>query len=200
MANRRFTQFFYTTHAMPTLIDCNFLVGATGAVTAGTLKGPGVASVTRMGVGIYRVKLQDNYFKFYFASAHFRAPVTGAAVTAGSFVTGTTYQIVTVGTTNYTAVGLPAGLTAAPGQVFTATGAGTGTGTVQALGSSGVFAVESLGDTNLMLNPSAAQQNIGGYVTLKCIDAAGAAVDPANGATMFIEMYLSNSSVVTQGE
>ena len=54
---------------------------------------------------------------------------TGASatfVTAGSFVTGTTYVIETVGTTNFTAIGAEANTV---GTVFTATGAGSGDGT-----------------------------------------------------------------------
>lgn len=47
-------------------------------------------------------------------------------VTAGSFVTGTKYIIVTVGTTDFTAIGAASN---AIGVVFTATGAGSGTGT-----------------------------------------------------------------------
>ncbi len=49
-----------------------------------------------------------------------------AAITAGSFVTGRRYQILTVGTTNFTTIGASASTV---GVQFTATGAGTGTGT-----------------------------------------------------------------------
>ena len=48
------------------------------------------------------------------------------AVTAGSFVTGTSYKITTVGTTNFTLIGASSNTV---GIVFTATGAGSGTGT-----------------------------------------------------------------------
>jgi len=46
--------------------------------------------------------------------------------TAGSFITGTEYKISTVGTTNFTLIGASANTV---GLVFTATGAGSGTGT-----------------------------------------------------------------------
>lgn len=49
------------------------------------------------------------------------------AVTAGSFTTGRRYQILTVGTTNFVAVGAASNTV---GVTFTATGAGSGTGTV----------------------------------------------------------------------
>jgi len=47
-------------------------------------------------------------------------------ITAGSFVTGTKYTIVTVGTTDFTAIGASSNTV---GVAFTATGAGSGTGT-----------------------------------------------------------------------
>lgn len=55
--------------------------------------------------------------------------LTGSAITAGSFVTGTQYQIQTVGTTDFTLIGAASNNV---GVVFTATGAGSGTGTVKA--------------------------------------------------------------------
>lgn len=49
-----------------------------------------------------------------------------STVTAGSFTTGYIYTIVTAGTTNFTLIGA---VDSNPGTIFTATGAGTGTGT-----------------------------------------------------------------------
>ena len=106
MANRYFTQFFYTPHKMPVMIDCNIAIGSTGAV--GTIKGPGVSGVTRLGTGLYQIKLQDNYYKFYKLDWNLEAPVTGSDVTDGSFSVGTVYQITAVGTTDWTAAALVA--------------------------------------------------------------------------------------------
>lgn len=53
-----------------------------------------------------------------------------SSVTAGSFVTGTTYWITTVGTTDFTAIGASSNTV---GTSFTATGAGSGTGTATPL-------------------------------------------------------------------
>jgi hypothetical protein len=50
----------------------------------------------------------------------------GATITAGSFVVGTWYTILTVGTTNFTLIGAASNTV---GIIFQATGAGTGTGT-----------------------------------------------------------------------
>ena len=56
---------------------------------------------------------------------------TGTLVTAGSFTVGATYQIASVGTTTFTAIGASANTV---GIVFVATGAGSGTGTANLIG------------------------------------------------------------------
>ena len=62
---------------------------------------------------------------------------TGALITAGSFVVGTKYEIVTVGTTDFTLIGAASNTV---GLVFTATGVGSGTGDArEALSSSTAF-------------------------------------------------------------
>jgi hypothetical protein len=53
-------------------------------------------------------------------------PLQEPAVTAGSFVTGAVYRILTVGTTDFTLIGAASSTV---GLIFTATGAGSGTGT-----------------------------------------------------------------------
>ena len=57
---------------------------------------------------------------------------TVTSVNDEDMVAGQAYRILTVGTTNWAAVG--GSVSAAVGDVFTATGAGAGTGTVQAVG------------------------------------------------------------------
>jgi len=57
---------------------------------------------------------------------------TPTTATAGSLVSGTTYRITAVGTTDFNAIGAPSDFTV--GTIFTATGAGSGTGTVTAVG------------------------------------------------------------------
>ncbi len=84
-------------------------------------------------------------------------------VTAGSFVVGTSYSIVTVGTTNFTLIGAASNTV---GVVFTATGVGSGTGTASinhdysfnpALVAAGSFvvdrsyAIHTVGTTNFTL-------------------------------------------------
>lgn len=70
-----------------------------------------------------------------------RPPIQEPAVTAGSFVTGTVYRILTVGTTDFTAIGADSNTV---GVIFTATGAGSGTGTATA---SGIVAYYDTDDT-----------------------------------------------------
>lgn len=59
-------------------------------------------------------------------------------VTAGSFVVGLKYQIVTIGTTDFTLIGASANTV---GVVFTATGVGTGTGTAQSAYNTGDYVI-----------------------------------------------------------
>jgi hypothetical protein len=78
---------------------------------------------------------------------------TVSAVNDEDMVAGRTYRILTVGTTNWAAVG--GSSSAAIGDVFTATGAGAGTGTVQNVGTC-VLANQadgalSLGNMNITL-------------------------------------------------
>lgn len=56
---------------------------------------------------------------------------TGTLVTAGSFTVGATYQIASVGTTSFTSIGAASNTV---GVVFVATGAGSGTGTANLIG------------------------------------------------------------------
>ena len=65
--------------------------------------------------------------------ATFNTAIT--TVTAGSFVVGNTYVIVSLGNTNWQAIGAPAG--AAVGAIFTAKGVGSGTGTASIAGARG---------------------------------------------------------------
>lgn len=65
-------------------------------------------------------------------SHKFLVAATGATVAATALVSGTAYQIAAVGNTDWSACG--GGTQSAAGDIFTATGAGTGTGTVYIVG------------------------------------------------------------------
>lgn len=203
MANRRFTQFLYSLHNMPVLLDCNIAIGSTGAV--GTVKGPGILGVTRLSAGTYKIQFQDNYYKYFGMDYSVNSGVTGSNITAGSFVATTSYVITAVGTTNWNAIGLPTGITAAAGQGFVATGIGSGTGTAKIVAPSGIVTIESLGDPSLQLAPTLVG-NQGGYIIIQCMASTSSSVttliatDPVIGAQLYLRFYLSNSSVTVQGE
>lgn len=196
MANRRFTQFMYSLRRMPTLIDLSIPIGASGAV--GTVSAPGIASVTKLATGIYRIKLQDNYFSLMGMMQSIVSPTTGSNVNDGSFVTGTAYSITAVGTTTWS--DLPAGITAAVGATFVATGAGgAGSGTAKAVGVSGVSKIELI-DNGVELAPSGLN-NQGGFITLQTLAATNSSTttlipaSPVQGSVLKIGLYLSNSSL-----
>ncbi|HIJ49126.1 MAG TPA: tandem-95 repeat protein [Gammaproteobacteria bacterium] len=70
---------------------------------------------------------ESNDFALTSISSALHGTVTNNEVSGGSFVTNTAYTIASIGTTDYTLIGASANTV---GTVFTATGAGSGTGTV----------------------------------------------------------------------
>lgn len=61
MANRYLRQFSYTFEQDQTTIYGRFVVGSTGAVTSGTVKGGGVSTITRTSTGLYVITLTDKW-------------------------------------------------------------------------------------------------------------------------------------------
>lgn len=196
MASRFFQQFTLSLNHLPVFLEGSALIGASGATSA--LKGSGILSLTRVAAGTYKLVLEDDYNRFLGFEACFESGVTGSAITAGSFVSGTLYEIVTVGTTDYSAVGLSAGITAAPGVAFVASGVGAGTGTVKALACSGIYAVELAGDPQLSI--ASTVQGSGSVIHFVTYDTAGAPADPASGSKLYFAVLLRNSSVKGKGE
>lgn len=62
-------------------------------------------------------------------------------------------------------------------------------------GLSGVLGIEIQNAPNASVATTS-----GGELTIKCLDAAGAVVNPASGSSINVFMVLSNSSVTIQGE
>lgn len=208
MANRSWanTGKIWAPHVFPVIVDCNVAIGATGAV--GTTNGPGVSAVTRLAAGVYKVKFQDNYNRIFGMQAIFNSPLTGSAVAVTAIAPGSVYVITSLGTTTtaqWVTAGVPAGITPAVGVSFLAAATSTGTGAGKLVGISGVDAVELIGDSNTQFGPIGSA-NQGGYVVFQCLSSTSSSVttaiptDPANGSVMFLSFYLSNSSVVVQGE
>ena len=205
MANRNFpSNKVYNQHTMMVQLDCQIAIGASGAVSS--FYGKGINAVARMATGIYRIQLQDNYQALIQVDGSVVSPLTGAAVTAGTFVIGTPYRITTLGTTNYNALGLPAGLAPAIGLVFVATAIGTGTGTATAIGNSGISGIECLNlntgnAVSGMLSNQPAINNQGGYIYIQTLSPTSTSIttnipaNPASGSSVNAVIILSNSSV-----
>lgn len=179
MANRNFANSrIYSGHIMPVQIDCSWSIGNTGAVSAPV--GAYVSSVTRLSTGIYQIILNDNYQSLYQMRAVLAGPASGSTVNAGSFSTGTVYQITTVGNTDWAAIGLPAGLTAAVGMLFKATGAGSGTGVGAVPITTGINNIQLLGNPQLMLANSSSP---GAIITIGCFGTTAATTGTAAAQT-----------------
>jgi hypothetical protein len=216
MANRYFTQFFYTPHKMPVLIDCNFIVDSTNGNGLGirSLKGQGVSNVfmhtsatpapgnPNPASGVILVQLTDNYTRYF---GGFSGQVSPVGSSSNSITSNTAYVITSLGTTTvaqWVAAGVPVGITPAVGVAFIAieTGAigGTGTAAPTAAAGSAIDHIEVLGDPNTTLGP-VGYNNTLPYIVLQCFE-AGAVAAPANGSGVGLSFYLSNSSVMIDGE
>lgn len=189
----------YNQHLFPVHLDAQVTIGSSGAptlVTSSTIPGSspsasqgqskGIKSITRLAAGTYRIQLSDNFSSLLDFKASFTSAVTGSnipvdATTAGLSI-GTAYQITAVGSAttaaNYVTLGLPAGMTAAVGQVFVALTTGTGTqsgaGTVKALANQTTgMQTQLLGDADTMLNYQPFQNSTGGgYITFQTMGGA----------------------------
>lgn len=195
MSNGYYQQFLYSPVRNLTLITGSFTVASDGSVS--TYSGSGIEGIhARPGntpAGVYYVELVENFNAMINFNWSVSQGTTGGAVTAGSFVTGTAYQITSLGNTDWGAIGFYSeDYTAAVGMPFIATGAGSGTGTATALVGSGIAGIELLQPQTLLQNHTAGD---GSTFVIKCYDYAGAAAFPATGATVLCSFFLRNSSV-----
>lgn len=209
MASRRFYQFTSSLVPYLTLLQGNFSIGATGAVS--DVQGNGISNVVRLAAGTYQIKLQDNYYRFIDFHASFTQPVTGAALNISDGLTsGTAYQIVSLGTStdaNWQAIGLPSPMVAQVGQAFVATTSspGTGTGTVKALASADVMAIELMGNPQVMVTSPTPPYGTPELI-FRTMDATAAddtalvPADPAEGSVCYFHILLRNSSIKGLGE
>jgi hypothetical protein len=152
MANRNFpNNKLYQTAIAPARLDVKITIGASGAVSSSS--GSFLKSVTKLSTGTYEIRFQDIYNRLIGMQSAIASPIPGSAVSAGSLITGTSYRISTVGTSDWSAVGLPSGLTAAVGMSFVATGTTTGTGFAKAVTDSGIAKIELL-DAGAEMSPA----------------------------------------------
>lgn len=68
MANRLFNQFSFGLEKMRVSLFLRMTIGAAGAPTLVTSDSKGIASVEHIGVGLYRIHLQDAYQKMLMMS------------------------------------------------------------------------------------------------------------------------------------
>lgn len=221
MANRFFSNVgkFYAPHVFPVLIDCNFVVDSTNGNGLGVrnLKGQGVNAVvgfstvaaTTPAAGFFQVQLSDPYFRYFGGFSGFVAPNSGSTAINALSANGV-YVIATLGTSttaNWVVAGLPLGVTPAVGVSFQATGstASLGTGTATQSTVSGVGHIEVIGDPNGGLSPvglTAAKP----YIWFKYVGATNSSTttpiskQPTDGTVVGLAIYLSNSSVIVDGE
>lgn len=202
MANRNFANSrMYTGHVMPVLLDGSAVIGSSGAV--GTVKGPYIKSVTHLATGLYQIQMQDNYNRYLGGYSGFVSPASGSAIDPASGTVGLPYIIISVGNSDWTTAGVPAGVTPAPGVGFVLAAApASGTGTVKAVISSGIASVEVIGDSNLTSAPMGPNTvgALGAIILLACYNGSGALTDPAPGSVLGFASEMSNSSILIQGE
>lgn len=168
MANRNFpSNKLYNAHVMLVQLDGSFSIGAAGAPSIASA--PFIKAINRQAPGIYQVQLEDNYNSLLMLDASMISPSVGVAISAGSFVVGVPYSIISVGSTNFQLIGLPAGVAAAPGVAFVATGVGSGSGSAQAVGSSGITKVEQIGQ---LQNNQPSAPSSGAYIMFQTLAAA----------------------------
>jgi hypothetical protein len=218
-----FRQFVMTPHNALVALDFNFIVDQANGNGLGirSLKGQGIKAVymntsatpagpVNPAAGYIYVQLEDSYNRYLYGVNGVVVPSTGAPISisgAGVLTVGIPYIIASVGTStaaNWQAVGLPVGITPAVGVSFfaTATGGGTGTGSVVASGVSGIDQIVVVGNPSLTLGFQAPLVGTSApYLILKCIGATNAstttqiAVQPAAGSVIGLTAFLSNSSV-----
>lgn len=212
---------YYSNIVMPQEVAIQFVVnaadtgglGVTGVKSNGWARnvfmhtsataGTGNDSVTNPNpdTGDVIIQLKQNFNAFLGLRYSFQAPVTGAALT--SVTNHTAYQIVTTGTTTaaqWVTAGVPTGVTAAAGVSFVAitTASIGGSGTVKALGYSGVMSFEVIGST-VLSNNSDIGSNGGCYLIGKFLNTSGTATNPTDTTVVNLHLYFDRSSVSVDG-
>ena len=166
--------------------------------------------------GTIVVQLQDNYNRVLGGGYSIVSPLgSNLKVDAGdaALTAGVAYVITILGdatAADWLALGVPAGVTPAVGVAFIAAATGHGTASVTrvaptAAAGSSVFQIEAVGDGNLACAPvPTANQGFGAQLIFQCRDAASGGASqiatPADGTVISLQIYLSDSSVLIQGE
>jgi len=162
--------------------------------------------------GTIIIQLQDRFSRSFSGFNAVASPNSGAALKVDNSVlaAGVPYIITTLGNftaAQWAALGIAPGITPAVGLSFISSSVGAGANTstsrvmTAATAGSNIATIETVGNSNLSLNPSpTATQGFGAQIILQCRDYTGAIVAPATGTLISVVMYLSDSSITTQGE
>lgn len=228
MANRNWASGgkIYSMHVKPVLLDCNFIVDSTNGNGLGirSLKGPCIQNVfmhtsatpaagnPNPAPGTIVVRLADNYNRLFSGFSAIVSPLSGSPLqidsVSAALTPGVAYTITTLGNATpaqWLALGVPAGVTPAVGVSFIALVSGSGAASTArvmatAAAGSGIDHVEQVGDANLSLAPNRlVQPGFGAQIILECYK-NGVKTAPANGSVISLAFYLSDSSVLIQGE
>src|SRR5262245_20444623 len=95
MANRAFFQMLASLVERLTLVQGQFSVGSTGAVSG--VQGSGIDNIVRLDVGTYEVKLSDSYNKLLDFHVVAAEPAGTPATIQSGLTIGLPYSITTVG-------------------------------------------------------------------------------------------------------
>jgi len=215
---------------MPVLIDFNFIVDSSNGNGLGirTLKGAYVKNVfmhtsatplsgnPNPAVGNIVVQLAGNYNRFLYSTIGDIGPLSGSNIAVDStlLTVGQAYVITVVGTStaaDWATLGVPVGVTAAPGVAFIAlvTGTGSGSGQVQLSSNSGITKYQGIGDPNQSIAPMTTDYStaaIGSWLQFQSLGATSSSVTtliptaPANGTVIGIQCLLSNSPLMLGGQ
>lgn len=226
MANRNFASGgkLYSMHVKPVLLDCNFIVDSTNGNGLGirSLKGPMInnvfmhTSVTpgsnngqtnpNPSAGVILIELNDNYNRYF---GGFSGQAVGVGSNTATIVAGSPYIITSLGTTTaaqWTTAGVARRFMTNNGLPnlgfsFIAAASETipGSPTVAPPVSSGIDHIEIVGDPNVSLSPIPNSPTIGGRIMAQCV-LNSTATAPADGTTIGLAFYLSDSSILIQGE
>ncbi len=161
--------------------------------------------------GTIVIQLQDNFNRVYTGGNAIVSPLGSSVIMTSGLTIGVAYVITVLGdatAADWLALGVPSGLTPSVGLAFIAKAVGAGASASArvaptAAAGSGVATIETVGDSNQALAPSAnipLPQGFGAEIILQCRDYAGALVAPADGSVISLSFLLSNSSILIAGE
>jgi hypothetical protein len=187
----------------------------TTTVSGDTISYAGVGS-PNPAAGNIMVQLAGNYNRVLFSNIGDIGPLSGSNIAVDStlLTVGQAYIITVVGTStaaDWVTLGVPVGVTPAPGVAFIAlvTGTGSGSGQVQLSSNSGITKYQGIGDPNQSIAPMSTDYStsvIGSWLQFQCLAATSSSVTtliptaPANGTVIGIQCWMSNSPFMLGGQ